>query len=347
MLHAVEPNKEFRNGSPRGDERPWRSVYLILEGARREVLEDSGYYEFPALCPRWVVTGSDVYGASPAMDALGDCRQLQKITEDSRMALELEVNPPLVVSSSFATGGVNTSPGGLNYASGLIQGQPAITPVYQVRSNLPGAEQAKAQLREQIRMHFHNDLFLMISDIHKQMTATEVAERNAEKMLMLGPVLDRLRSELFQPLIERVYGIMDRRGIIAEPPPLLEGQEINVEFISILAQAQKQAGIGAISQLMGFAAQMAEMNPEIVDKVNFDEALDECAEMQGVPPSLIRSAEEVAELRAQRAQANQASQGMAMLREGAAAARDGGSAVRDLSGSEMGQALAESMGGAP
>ena len=86
------------------------------------------------------------------------------------------------------------------------------------------------------------------------MTAREVSERNAEKMLMLGPVLDRLRSELFQPLIERVYGIMDRAGKIAFPPPELAGQPIKVEFISILAQAQKQAGLSAIDQLRARAS---------------------------------------------------------------------------------------------
>ena len=135
------------------------------------------------------------------MDALGDCRQLQKITEDSRIALEKEVNPPLLVVNSGVNGPLNTSPGGLNYTSGLSAGQDAVTPLSQVKANLPGAERLIVRLENILQRHFHNDLFLMISDIDKRMTATEVAERNAEKMLMLGPVLDRLRSELFQPLI--------------------------------------------------------------------------------------------------------------------------------------------------
>ncbi|MDR2669318.1 MAG: head-tail connector protein [Desulfovibrio sp.] len=300
LLHAVEPNGEFRQGSMRSRERPWRSVYVVLEGAGREVLEDGGCYEFPALCPRWVVTASDIYGASPAMDALGDCRQLQKITEDSRLALELEVRPPLLVSAP-TDARLNISPGAVNrvYAA-AAQGGAAVTPLYQARANLQGAERTRVELREQIQRHFHNDLFLMISEADKRMTATEVAERNGEKMLMLGPVLDRLRSELFQPLIERVYGMMDRAGMIARPPDYLAGRDLKVEFISILAQAQKQAGITAIGRLAAFAAQVMPMYPEIVDKINFDEALDLWADMEGAPPSLLRSDEELTAIRAQR-----------------------------------------------
>jgi hypothetical protein len=299
LLHAVEPNKDFRRGSVRGRERPWRSVYVMLEGAGREVLEDGGCYEFPALCPRWVVTASDIYGASPAMDALGDCRQLQKITEDARLALELEVRPPLLVSAP-TDARLNISPGAVNRVYAGSQGGATVTPLYQARANLQGAERTRAELREQIQRHFHNDLFLMISEADKRMTATEVAERNGEKMLMLGPVLDRLRSELFQPLIERVYGMMDRAGMLARPPDYLAGLDLKVEFISILAQAQKQAGITAISRLAAFAAQVMPMYPEIADKINFDEALDLWADMEGAPPSLLRSDEDLAARRALR-----------------------------------------------
>jgi hypothetical protein len=340
ILHAVEPNKEHKRGSLRGNERPWRSVYLILEGASREVLEDSGYYEFPALCPRWITTASDIYGSSPAMDALADCRELQKIVETSRMALEKEVDPPLLVYNKGLDGAVDISPRALNYTSSLTAGQEAVVPLTSVKANFPASERWVAKLENILQRHFHNDLFLMISEAHKTMTATEVAERQGEKLLMLGPVLDRLRSEMFQPLIERVYGIMDRKGMIAFPPPEVAGKGINVEFISILAQAQKQAGIGGISQTLGFVSQVYQLYPAIIDKVNFDEMYDAWAEMQGIPPRLSRSDEEVAQLREQRAQEEQQAKMMAMLEQGAGAAAMGSQAVKNLAGaSPVEQAL--------
>ncbi|MDR1947611.1 MAG: hypothetical protein LBQ51_10680 [Desulfovibrio sp.] len=328
VLHAVEPNKELKRGSTRGNERPWRSAYIIIEGAGQEVLEDSGYYEFPALCPRWVVTASDIYGASPAMDALPDCRQLQKITEDARLSLELEVRPPLLVTTSLDAK-LNITPGGVNYGTGVSKGESGVFPLYQTRSNLQGAKDTRMELKEQIQRHFHNDLFLMISDADKNMTATEVAERNAEKLLMLGPVLDRMRSELFRPLIDRVYGMMDRAGIIAFPPEQLTGKRIKVEFISILAQAQKQAGMAALAQTVNFAGQLAQIaqDPGVLDKLNTDEILNEFVDMQGTPPNVIRSDEETAALRAERQKQMAQQRMMEMMQRGADVADKGAKAL--------------------
>ena len=335
LLHAIEPNPHHREGAKNGRERKWRSVFMLLEGGT-EILEVGGYYEFPALCPRWDTTASDIYGSSPAMDALGDCRQLQKITGDGRIALEKEVNPPLLISESAGIDDVDVSPGALNYTTSLAQGQPSVTSLYQVRANLQALENTKAQLKQQIREMFFNDLFLMITQANRQMTATEVAERNSEKMLLLGPVLDRLRSELFQPLIERCWGIETRVGVLPPPPvqmvPELAGQEIKIEFISILALAQKQAGIAAINQTVGFIGQLAQFNPSALDKLNTDEAIDEVAEMHGVPPKLIRSDEEVAALREQREQQMQQQQMMQMMQQGAQIAATGAGAVKDLGG---------------
>ena len=340
ILHAIEPNPHHREGSKNGRERPWRSVFMLLEGGT-EVLEVGGYYEFPALCPRWDTTASDIYGSSPAMDALGDCRQLQKITEDGRLALEKEVNPPLLIAESSGVDDVDVSPGALNFTSSLAQGQPSITPLYQGRANLQALEVTKEKMKVQIREMFFNDLFLMITNANRQMTATEVAERNSEKMLLLGPVLDRLRSELFQPLIERCWGIESRVGVLPPPPvemvPELSGQEIKIEFISILALAQKQAGIAAINQTVAFVGQLVSLtqSPDALDKLNVDEAIDEVAEMHGVPPKLIRSDEEVAALREQRQAQMQQAQMMQMAQAGADVMATGARAAKDMSSGPM------------
>ncbi|SHN66819.1 portal protein [Desulfovibrio litoralis] len=337
VLHAVEPNDKKKDDAKNKRERAYTSIYMLLSGGN-EVLEDGGYYEFPALCPRWDVTGSDIYGRSPAMDALSDCRMLQKMQKTKIEALIKEVNPPLAVY-----GGQDVypdiSPGAINYVSSLAQGQQAIAPLYQVRSNLQALEGTTASIQNQIKQVFFNDLFLMISQVNRQMTATEVAERNSEKMLLLGPVLDRLRSELFQPLIERVFGIMQRNGMISPPPEILQGLEIKIEFVSILAQAQKQAGIAAVQQVVGFVGQSAALNPEIIDKLDLDEAVDQVSDMLGVPPKLIRSDEAVAQIRqgraaqqAQMQQMQQMQQGVDMAGGATKAMQNAGLNIKDLLG---------------
>jgi hypothetical protein len=336
VLHVVEPRKEKKPGRLDGQARPFRSVYLFLEGRPDEVLEDSGYYEFPALCPRWNVTASDVYGSSPAMDALGDCLALQVLARDGLKALETEVKPPLLASQSAGLTQINFNPGAVNVVDNLTQGTgtlPTVIPLIQARANLAALEQYKAAHKDQIQRMFFNDLFLMLANTDKQMTAREVSERNAEKMLMLGPVLDRLRSELFQPLIERVFGVMWRRGDIPAPPSELveSGQGLQIEFISILAQAQKQAGLAGINSTVAFAGEVAKMNEAILDKINFDEALDQVAEMNGVPPNLLRSDEEVAQIRAQRAEQMAQQERMA---QAAQMTQTGARAMKDAAGAQ-------------
>ena len=309
VIHAIEPQRDASRHAVGGQGRPWSSVFMLEGASKGGILETGGYYEFPALCPRWDSTGGDVYGRSPAMDALADCRMLQRIRRDTLQALSREVRPPLNVTSGALSVVPDVSPDAINYIPSGGQAE-AVTPLYQVRSNLQAAEATIQGCRTQIREAFFNDLFMMLKNADQRMTATEVAERNAEKMLMLGPVLDRLRSEVFQPLVERVYGIMARAGRIALPPSgmgggLLAGTEENrrpvrVEFVSVLAQAQKSAGIGAVAQAVSFAAKLGQIAPETLDKIDTDAALDEVVKMLGVPPGLMRGRQSVAALRLNR-----------------------------------------------
>lgn len=343
VIHVVEPNEGYAPGmDPRGT-RPIRSAYFMKDSD--DILEEGGYYEFPALCPRWNTTGSDIYGESPAMDALNDCRLLQKVCYDAMMALEKESNPPLLVYGDTKEA-VDTSPGALNVVSPLAQGQVGIAPAYLVKANHQQLTLEKESLRQKIKEAFYNDLFLMVSQVNRQMTATEVAERNSEKMLLLGPVLDRLRSELFQPLIVRLYGLMDRQGMIAEPPRELQGQEIKVEFLSILAMAQKQQGMNAINNVVSFIGNTAQMIPEALDKLNIDETIDEVAEMNGIPPKAIRSADEVAAIRAKRQEEQAQQQQIANTQGGMAAAGQGAKALKDYAEAQLTGAL-DGMGANP
>jgi hypothetical protein len=337
VLHAIEPAR----GAAGARKRPWLSTYMMWERGS-ETLEESGFYEFPALCPRWNTTASDVYGSSPAMDALADCRMLQKISEAGLNALEKQVNPPLVGMGAPGLGTVATTPGHINWVDG-VRGGPGLAPMYMVNPNLPGVVAKEQDLENRIRRIFYNDLFLMITQQTKEMTALEVSEKTAEKMLQLGPVLDRLRSELFQPLIVRAFGLLERDGMIPIPPREASGSGMRIEFVSILAQAQKQAGLGGIQQTVQFIGGLAQLNPAVLDKVDFDEAADKVAEMSGVPPGLIRDDETVEGLRRERAEREARDAQMAQAERMAAAAKSGGAAAKDFAAA--GGKMAEAAGG--
>ena len=145
-------------------------------------------------------------------------------------------------------------------------------------------------------------MFLMISNVDAgKMTATEVAERTQEKMMMLGPVLERLKNELLDPLIERTFNICLRAGILPQPPEEIQGRELHVSYISMIAQAQKAAALNTIRQGCAFAAELAEANPDVLDYLDYDGALREGLTAIGATPKMIRAEEEVQNTRQNRA----------------------------------------------
>jgi hypothetical protein len=143
---------------------------------------------------------------------------------------------------------------------------------------------------DRIRRAFYEDLFLMLANTdRRQITAREVAEKHEEKLLMLGPVLERLHNELLDPAINRTFNILQRNGVLPIPPPELQNRELNVEYISVLAQAQRLVNTGAIDRITEFTGSVAAVWPEARHKVNINQAVDDYAEALGVNPSTIVS----------------------------------------------------------
>ena len=162
-------------------------------------------------------------------------------------------------------------------------------------------------VRQRINSSFYADLFLMLANAtDTRMTATEVAERQDEKLLMLGPVLERLHNELLDPLIDITFNRMVENDLIPPAPPELQGMELNVEFVSMLAQAQRAIGTNSVDRYVNSMGLVAQMKPDVLDKFDSDSWADNYADMLGVDPSLIVPGQQVAKVRKARAEAQQA-----------------------------------------
>jgi hypothetical protein len=139
---------------------------------------------------------------------------------------------------------------------------------------------------------------MMLDELaEKQMTAREVLERNQEKMAILGPVVQRMQFEFLGRIIERVYNILDRAHAFPEPADpelaqMLAAQEIKIEYISPLAQAQKMSGLVNIEQAVAFAGQLAQFDQTVLKKVNFPEAINQYFALVGAPAAIKRTDEE-------------------------------------------------------
>ena len=158
-------------------------------------------------------------------------------------------------------------------------------------------------------------------------TATEIQVREQEKMFMLGSLIERQMSEMLDPMIERISGIMSRRGMFPEPPDQLQGMTVKIEYMSILANIQKQASYSGIELLVNLAGTMAQMqagagrSPDVLDKIDCDEVVDQIADMYILPAGIVLGDDRVAEMREQRRQQEaQAQQQQQMMAEGQAVA---------------------------
>jgi hypothetical protein len=335
VCHVIEPNQDFDPSRPEGKFKKFRSTYFESatdsNTGTREVtgllqdrfLSDSGFDFFPVLAPRWEVTGEDVYGTDcPGMTSLGDIKQLQQGERRGLQAIDKMVNPPMTGPSHLKTTKASILPGDITYID-VRDGQQGFRPSHEVTFRLQEHEQKQAGVRFRIRRSFFEDLFLMLANSdRREITAREIDERHEEKLLAIGPVLEQLNQDLLDPLVDNTFDIMNRQGLIPDPPPELQGLTLKVEYISIMAQAQKLAGLAGIERFLTDVSQIATVQPQVLDKVDLDQSVDEIAETLGVPPGMVVDDQRVAAIRQQRAQAEARQRESEQMRETAKSVKD-------------------------
>ena len=162
----------------------------------------------------------------------------------------------------------------------------------------------------------------MQNDMRSNMTAREIQERHEEKLLMLGPVMERLQTELLEPLVDLTFDAMLAQNLIPPPPPELAGTDLGVEFVSVLAQAQRAVGSSSVDRFIGNVGAIAQMKPEVLDKINSDILVDRYADMLGVDPNIIIATEQAQALRQARNEAMAQKEQAAAMQQSAMTAKN-------------------------
>lgn len=339
IAHAIEPNEPAMEGLNKRFK--WREVYWEYGNSQADgFLRKKGYFEFPGLCPRWDLSSNDAYGRSPAMDALGDIKQLQQEQRRKAQALDKMVNPPMVADVQLKNQPASLLPGGVTYITGMAQGKKGFEPVYQI--NFPIQEITKdiAEVQQRIQRIFFNDIFMMFQNMEAEpRSAAAVDVRREEKLVMLGPVLERIQNEAHDPAIDRVFAIMDRAQLLPPPPAEIAAlpTAIRVDYVSMLAEAQKASATNGIERLLAIVGNLGAVQPEAYDKLNTDYTIDKYSELLANDPRLLNDDKTVAGLRAARAKQQQAQQGAMAVSGGADTAKvlsdtklGGGASALDL-----------------
>jgi hypothetical protein len=319
VRQLIEPNPAFDEDALDSQFKRFRSTYWEVGSAdRKKKLSVSGFDEFPVYVTRWSVTGEDIYGTDcPAMTSLGDIRGLQIEERRKAQAIDKFVNPPLQGPPSIRNIPVQSLAGGLNIYEAA--GTQTLAPVYQVDPRLNELRADMAAIENRINQAFFVDLFLAISNMEgvQPRNQLELSQRNQERLLQLGPVLERLQSEFLDPMINRLFAQAIRADILPPIPEELEGTELNIRYVSSLAQAQRAVASGPIERLAGFVQVMAQTHEDVIDKFDADQAVDEYAELTGVIPTIVVPDDAVQEIRTIRAQQQQAEQEIALQQAGA------------------------------
>lgn len=313
VIHAVYPNIDRDTGKLDSKNKRVKSVYFEVGGDNDKLLRESGFDEFPIMAPRWEVNGEDVYGSScPGMIALGQVKALQLEQKRKSQLIDKATNPPMIGPTSLRSQRVSLLPGDVTYLD-VMTGQEGLKPAYLVNPNTADLLADIQDTRQMINSAYFVDLFMMLQNINtRSMPVEAVIEMKEEKLLMLGPVLERLNDECLNPLIDRTFSIMARKNLLPPPPDVLQGMPLKIEYISVMAQAQKSIGLSSLSSTVGFIGQLAQVKPEALDKLDTDQAIDAFAEMSGVSPTVIVPQEQVNQIRQDRAQQQQQQQAMAM-----------------------------------
>lgn len=324
IVHYVEPNMEYKKGSPISSQKEFISIYYEVGSTvsqKRETedenrfLRKSGFDKFPYVVFEASCNGEDNYPTSSiGIEALPDNKQLMKMVKEYAKAVQKMVTPSYKGPASLKNKNLADTPGHYNETDENGNG---MTPVYEVPPRVLELKQEINEIKESIKSIFYNDLFAMILETaDRQRTATEVNELKEEKMILLSPLLEQVHCALRQ-IHDWIFFEEIRTGIIPPIPDELVGKEIEIEFVSTLAQAMKAQNISSMERFSSFVANMAAtLDPVLAKKINGEKMIDAYADYANIDPSQVTPSEEIAQIRAAMEQKQQQQEQMAALTQG-------------------------------
>lgn len=336
IAHCIEPNFDVKGTGKIPGNFAYREVYWVYGAGSSEPLSTRGFVDPPFTAARWATQSNDPYGRSPGMDVVPDVIQLQVMTVRLSEAIEKQVRPPLLADASLKNQPSSALPGHVTYAQDIGQGR-GMRPIYEVNPDIKGMEALIEKISQRIQKGLFNDLFAMFEEIPQgKMTAYETAQRVQDRLQRIGPVIENLLAESLKPKLKRIYGIMERKKMLPPPPDSMKGVPLDVEFVSLLALAQKAASTGGLERITAFIGNLAGVYPEAKFKLDVETAIDEMNELLGNPQKIIRSTDEAQKMGQQEQQAMQHQQQAAQAGQVADTAKTGADAANVLSQTQIG-----------
>lgn len=313
-LLYVGPNWHRNPQALDNTNKAWIAQWIDVD--HQAEISRGGFDELPALTHRFYRRGETVWGISPAMEGLEDVRMLQAKAKTQLRAEMKMTDPAIALPDNAFLMPFNFNPRGTNYYQKDALKQDDIFSIGNYGNPGIGRDSLEYS-REQIRSHMFTDVFLAFQNLTGRMNNPEVQERIAEKMTLLGPAVGRFLN-LNDDVLHRTIGILSRKGMLPEPPPeIQQDPSYEIEYLSTLARAQRNGELQALQNAMVMVGNMAQFDPEVLDKINADAAVDVTFGITGAPVQMLRDDEEVQAIRDGRREAAAAEQEAALLGQGA------------------------------
>lgn len=286
VVHFVEPNKDFLPLSPWAKDKAFVSVYYEASSKEEKFLSKSGFDKFPYAVFESEVNGEDVYPTEcPGVNALPDVKQLMSMVIDEGKALKKMISPTYKGPAGLKNKKMLDAPAAFIEEDENGRG---LSPVYEVNPRVLEVENIIEKLKDSIKEIFYNDLFSMIlNTAERSRTATEVNELKEEKMVLLSPLLQQIHSGLNR-VIDWVFQESVSLDILPEPPAEIMGENMEIEFVSTLAQAQKAVKISAMERFTTFTVNLAQnLDASLKNKLNANKIIDDYADYANISPEQI------------------------------------------------------------
>jgi hypothetical protein len=268
------------------ENRPYGYKYFLYE-TKEQLGEEGGYYTMPIFAMRWRSTSDTMWGNSPAMHALPDILTLNELVELILNSLEKVVDPAIKVAERSLLTDLDLGAAGVNVLRDIGDME-----AFESRARFDVAQLNRDQLKQSIQQIFYVDQLALKES--PAMTATEVQVRYELMQRLLGPTLGRLESDFLDPLVSSTFADLYRYKMLPEAPTAV-GSEANIliEYTSPMARAQRLDNAASMERFLGAVAQIGEVNPQALEKVDWDKSVELMAEYYGVEPKALRSSAEV------------------------------------------------------
>lgn len=306
VLHVVAPNTDW--DQERMDHRrfPIASRYLAMD--EKIYLRRAGYHSMPVSVSRHATSPGEKYGRSPAIKMMPATKGLQAMRKTNLRAAHKAVDPALLFNDDNNATTLVSRPGGLNPGMVSEEGRVLVARMPGGENGIPYA-QAEAEFdRAMVRTEFLEEFFKILTDPNSRMTTTEVLEVMAKQGVIVRPFASRYASEKQHPVSQRELDLALREGQL---PPLPEevreaGAWPLIEYENPLAAMARAESTSKTLRFIEGLNPLMQVDQGVIDYLNTDEIVLGMAQEIGVKPQYVRDPKEVARLRQERSDAEQA-----------------------------------------